>query len=1833
MKLRPHARLIFLALLAQAPFTSAVTLTEGATIQVSSNNANFDITVFPGAAGYNDRGIGGNEPGTPTFTNPFGDGTVLDYNFFHSPNETIQSYAKGIAGRLSDATSPPQHINGFGENWSNVWISTDPAGFTTPKDFSSGAVPNTFARSANLTGTVDISGLSSGQLYFPHGTYVNSWNLAVTMTGPGQPNLTASASEGNGPTTNKGWITDFTFTDAAAYNLITYTYTNTDTDGSRARFMGVILGGAVEPATPPTVANLPTRNLTPSSITLGGEVTDTGGATPDVTLYWGDNDAGTAAGNWDNSVTLGSQAGPFSTNLSGLSPSTTYYFRSFASNGAGDDWADSTQSFATEAPPNPPTVTNAAATGVGFVEADLNGSVADTGGEAPNVILYYGDNEGGTTPGNWDDAVNIGAQSGAFTTDLFGLNQNTTYYFRAFAQNSGGSSWAAATTNFTTEAYSLPAITTSPAASVTGTAAEVGGEVSSTGGEPPNLTLFWGTTNGGTNALAWANQIDLGDQTGSFTAVLTGLSSLTTYHYRVFAENEAGFVWADSSETFTTLDVSELIITEFMASNDGGATNNPNSWYPIANQVPGTTDDWIEILNTGASPLDLSGWHLTDNLADLTKWPFPAATTLSSGGYLIVYASGTGVPDSNGNLHTNFKLSGGGEALALVRPAGTVASEFGQGGSAYPNQDADISYGLQPSTGNPVYFSSPTPGSANGDTGIARVRDTNFTPDRGYYQQAIDVTITTSTLDATIYYTTDGTRPVDANGNPTATASVYSGPVPITQTTALKASASKTGFAPTNIDCQTYILVDIDNANPDGTDAAGLNTAFIQQTQPTGWGNLSSGDYTMDTRISQETALATNYAESTAQTMLKGLRDIPTISIAMNRNDFSGGSGIYTNSGNGALEYECSAEFIPAAVDTRSDWQINCGIKVQGGASRNPSASPKHSMNFRFRTEYGPGRLREPLFPGSEVEEFNSITLRAGYNNSWIHRDGGQRGRGSMIRDQWMRESMLEMGSPAAGHGFMVHVFVNGLYWGVHNLCERPEASHYATYNGGDDNRLDARNGASVVDGTATAWNEIPGVVATGDWTKIQEVIDINQFIDFQIINRYGGNADLKSGGNWRAAGGGPFPANQPEQMAPWQLYSWDGERSLESENATISPLDPMGVRSALEGVPEYRLRFADRLQRHFTHRGALTPEATSARWMKFATALDRAIIAESARWGDHRGTLYTRDNQWLTEQNRLINTYFPVRSSNVLNNYSSLIPSAGAPEFLVNRSPQNGGVIAIGQSLQLGSTGGTIYYTTDGSDPRLEGGGINPIAVPVGGGSTQTSFLQLEETGWRYLDTGVAQGNSDIVVGNPSYDSSDWKHPSFDDGTWGTGQALLGYGDIGGRTMNTSLNFQTPRLPTIYFRKSFQVTGASDFTQLNLSLIRDDGAIVYLNGKEIARSNMAAGNRQYGDFALNPTANEGALVNLGTLSLFAGDLLEGTNILAVELHQSGSSSSDTGLDVQLSGVAPSDGESSTVPITGGAFVRARTFDNGEWSALSEAEFLVAPIADASNIVISEVMYNPSGTSEDSEWLEIMNISSATLDLSNLTLLGIDYTFPLGFILAPDARVVIVKNQAAFAAAYNPTGITIAPGEFATTSLSNSGEELGLIDALGVDAQRFTYNDRAPWPTASDGLGYGLVLIAPETNPDHTDPANWRSSVNLGGSPGTTDATTFTGAPNADGDNDGLNALLEYGFGSLAGDSGQSPESYPKASTAIFNNGAGSTDEYLTLSYRQNLSADDVIYQVQVGSNLESWSELGTVLVFSTPNGDGTETVTYRSTTPIPEMMREFIRVKMALRP
>ena len=607
----------------------------------------------------------------------------------------------------------------------------------------------------------------------------------------------------------------------------------------------------------------------------------------------------------------------------------------------------------------------------------------------------------------------------------------------------------------------------------------------------------------------------------------------------------------------------DVTITEFMASNAS---------TPVPGQAAGQFHDWIEIRNNTAASIDLAGWHLTDDEGIPFKWTFSSAP-IPAGDYRIVFASGT-----NTGGHTNFALASRGGYLALVRPDLSIASSFD-----YPKQFTDVSYGIPGNGGAAIHLASSTPDAANGSIEYLFVADTTFSHKRGHYSSPINVTISTETPSATIRYTTDGSEP-EQSGNGTT----YNSAVPITTTTVLRARAFRPGYAPTNIDTQSYIYPN----------------DVLSQTRPTGyptsWGAEPAADYDMDTAVSQSATYMSR--------LLDGFSDLPTLSVATHVDEVFGPDGIYSNPQSSAPEAPVSAEYFQAGsamdgTNVESGFQLDCGFKVQGGASRIPDRSIKHSLSLRFRAQYGESKLNYKLFPDSAVEEFNSVQLRAMYNNSWIHNNSGQRERATLIRDQWIRDSLIEMGQADGGHGHYVHLFINGLYWGVYNLHERLENSHYAAYNGGDPDTIDGKNPST---GLASFDGVMKDTVANGTWPQIAAAIDIDSYIDYYLIQQFGRNADLKTNGNWRAAGGG-------SSNAPWRFYAWDTERVLESVSNT-DPLartpDGADIINDLDDHEEFRTRFADRVQKHLFDGGG-THHGEEPR------PLDE--IQRSARPGDHR--------------------------------------------------------------------------------------------------------------------------------------------------------------------------------------------------------------------------------------------------------------------------------------------------------------------------------------------------------------------------------------------------------------------------------------------------------------------------------------------------------------------------------------------------------------------------------------------------------------------------------------
>jgi hypothetical protein len=218
---------------------------------------------------------------------------------------------------------------------------------------------------------------------------------------------------------------------------------------------------------------------------------------------------------------------------------------------------------------------------------------------------------------------------------------------------------------------------------------------------------------------------------------------------------------------------------------------------------------------------------------------------------------------------------------------------------------------------------------------------------------------------------------------------------------------------------------------------------------------------------------------------------------------------------------------------------------------------------------------------------------------------------------------------------------------------------------------------------------------------------------------------------------------------------------------------------------------------------------------------------------------------------------------------------------------------------VNLGAFAATATGLFPGTNYFFRCRAVNPYGEAWAPGSTAFTTrtptpvtLIAAGADWKYLDTGTNLGSA-------------WIAPAFDDSAWASGPAELGYGDIpDGRPEATVVSFGTNannKFITTYFRRAFHVPNASLVRSLNARLVRDDGAVVYLNGVEVWRENMPAGAVTFTTPAAG-TASSTAESNWFTRVLSPASLGNGWNVLAVEVHQDRTNSSDLSFNFELSG-------------------------------------------------------------------------------------------------------------------------------------------------------------------------------------------------------------------------------------------------------------------------------------------------------------------------------------------
>ncbi len=681
-----------------------------------------------------------------------------------------------------------------------------------------------------------------------------------------------------------------------------------------------------------------------------------------------------------------------------------------------------------------------------------------------------------------------------------------------------------------------------------------------------------------------------------------------------------------------------VVINEINASNQSGLRDED-----------GEEQDWIELYNAGTNAVDLLGWSLSDEADEPGRWVFPQRV-LAPGAYLVVFASAKDrtAPTGTNRLHTNFKLAITGDFLGLFTP--DSPRQFAAGFlPKYPVQRNDHSYG--PETGGALrYFATPTPGTANGVSTITGVVEpVHFSTARGHFSQPFNLILSCATRGAVIRYSTNGSEPTLVNGL------TFSLPLAVNSTFMVRAAAFKTNELPALVESHSFYFNQ--SAAIRSLPILSIQTLSNNMIGPTGIIGMNGG------------------SGPPANPWVPSVPAVP---------------GEYHNTTSNGLAWErpMSVEYIHPGDN--SGFQIDSGMRVQGSDYTRPryAATDKISYRLYFRGDYSSDRLKYPVFSDGAVQDFDQIVLRAGHNDI----------SNPFLRDELARQLSADMGQVAC-HGTWVNFFINGVYKGYYNPTERVEEGFLQNWHGGSNSWDILTVGSAVQGGDAVEWNSLRTYVSGQDvtqpaiFTEVLRRMDVVNFIDYLIVNTYGCTWDWPHN-NWRAA----------RERAPggkFRFYVWDAEGAFgEFDGSTATSdsfiargINPAGVNSPLlngtaeipvfytrlRNSAEFRLLWADRVQKHFFNGGAMTDTNIANRFIQLRTELLGVIP---------------------TLSQTILNTFIPNRRAPLLNQFITygLYGSDTAPAF-----SQHGSNVPPGFSLTMtASGGGTIYFTTDGADPRV---------------------------------------------------------------------------------------------------------------------------------------------------------------------------------------------------------------------------------------------------------------------------------------------------------------------------------------------------------------------------------------------------------------------------------------------------------------------------------------------------------------------------------------------------
>lgn len=704
---------------------------------------------------------------------------------------------------------------------------------------------------------------------------------------------------------------------------------------------------------------------------------------------------------------------------------------------------------------------------------------------------------------------------------------------------------------------------------------------------------------------------------------------------------------------------------------------------------PQEARDWVELHNAGAEAADLAGWSLTDNVNQPAKWVFPPGTVLPAGGYLVVMcdkrqeANGAASADY---LHASFALDKDGGTVALFQNGVQMDA------LAYPGgQTAHATFGRSAADGSSlVFFENATPGAANGGPEQAAraaapqmVKADGVTElPGGFYDTAQPVTLICATPGATIRYTLDGSEP-------TAAGTAYVTPITAAavdgQTgTVLRARAFAPGLLPSATTTSTYLIAQSAalKSLPALLMAGHAGRVFFK---PHGVAAIEGGSYDANAKWIPTSTESYNIP------MLEG--DAAEREIALEYRHPTGGTGFSVQAGMRLSASNYSRPRLRLQLTASNPWPWW-------------QWEEKPSFNLYFRGAYGPGQLSHAVFPNEDVTRFNSLRLRAGKNDNF----------NPHIVDELCRRTHRAMGHEGVS-GTWVNLYVNGKFKGYFNLVERIQEATLQEHFGGSA-RWDVIDNNEVEDGDRAAFDDffnttlMADLTVPGNWAALQQRLDVDNVCDYFLMKFYTAMWDWPFN-NWvmvRERSTGP--------NSVWRFVDWDSEAGFNAigytgQNVNFDMIGNLFATSdthlrvlfnRLRTSAEFRLRFADRVQKHMFNGGVLDDRGSTF-WLKTQKDALKSLVQPIIT----QVTGQAFNEAWFTAWTAPgtgRRSYLLGPNGAQLAAYG-LWPATTAPALSLP-----GGSVSQGTTLTLGGSGGTIYYTLDGSDPRLVGGAVSSAAA-----------------------------------------------------------------------------------------------------------------------------------------------------------------------------------------------------------------------------------------------------------------------------------------------------------------------------------------------------------------------------------------------------------------------------------------------------------------------------------------------------------------------------------------